>query len=450
MIQIDRGAELTPGLVGQIINKHRLTDRPRLLRCREYYDGKHDILKKAYSDPTKPCARVVVNYPLDIVREYGGYLTGFPISYNSKNDISSIMDILKYNDAKSQDAAFLRNALIYGRAYELYYIDEDGQQRFAQLDPIDSIPVYSNTIDGDLLAFVRIYPADTITEAENTRYIVEVYDADSMTEYSCGGEFIALTQTGRAPHHYGQVPVTVFQINEDGRSIFEPVVGLVDAYEELLSAESDDYSAFVDSYLVVTGVDMDVEDVQSMRENRVLQLPSENAGAQYLTKSQQDAQIQNMLTGIEQKIREISQSPNFSDASFGVSSGIALRFRLLGFENAASDIADRMVKALQKRLELLSHVLSLSGSDTVWRDVEIVISRNIPKDMAEIANMVNPLRGLVSDKTLLSQIPFVSDPDAEIEAVKEQNLASMAAYGFEHENGEEPGDEEQEDSGGKD
>ena len=48
MIQIDRGAELTPGLVGQIINKHRLTDRPRLLRCREYYDGKHDILKKAY------------------------------------------------------------------------------------------------------------------------------------------------------------------------------------------------------------------------------------------------------------------------------------------------------------------------------------------------------------------------------------------------------------------
>ena len=63
--------------------------------------------------------------------------------------------------------------------------------------------------------------------------------------------------------------------------------------------------------------------------------------------------------------------------------------------------------------------------------------------------MVNPLRGLVSDKTLLSQIPFVSDPDAEIEAVKEQNLASMAAYGFEHENGEEPGDEEQEDSGGK-
>ena len=38
----------------------------------------------------------------------------------------------------------------------------------------------------------------------------------------------------------------------------------------------------------------------------------------------------------------------------------------------------------------------------------------------EEVNMVNQLRGLVSDKTLLSLLSFVKDVDAELELLKEQ------------------------------
>lgn len=87
----------------------------------------------------------------------------------------------------------------------------------------------------------------------------------------------------------------------------------------------------------------------------------EGGGAEYLTKSVSDTQIQNMLQNINDTIHKIANSPDFSQESFGVSSGIALRYRLLGFENAAAAIESNMVKALQKRIELICDILHLTG-----------------------------------------------------------------------------------------
>ena len=44
--------------------------------------------------------------------------------------------------------------------------------------------------------------------------------------------------------------------------------------------------------------------------------------------------------------------------------------------------------------------------------------------------MVNQLRGLVSDATLLAQLPFVSDVQKELEQLEEQKQANMALYNF--------------------
>jgi SPP1 family phage portal protein len=55
-----------------------------------------------------------------------------------------------------------------------------------------------------------------------------------------------------------------------------------------------------------------------------------------------------------------------------------------------------------------------------WRAIDIVFTRNIPSNDIDIANMVNTLSGIVSDETLLAQIPFVEDVEAELERVKNQ------------------------------
>lgn len=137
-----------------------------------------------------------------------------------------------------------------------------------------------------------------------------------------------------------------------------------------------------------------------------------------------------MLQNINDTIHKIANSPDFSQESFGVSSGIALRYRLLGFENAAAAIESNMVKALQKRIELICDILHLTGGEEVWRDVEIVVGRNLPVNYDELVALVNSLRGVVSDKTLLSLLPFVTDVDAELDALADQKAENMELYGF--------------------
>ncbi len=55
--------------------------------------------------------------------------------------------------------------------------------------------------------------------------------------------------------------------------------------------------------------------------------------------------------------------------------------------------------------------------------------------------MVNQLRGLVSDETLLSQIPFVKDVQAELQRLHEEKTANMELYSFTSGNEEELEDE---------
>ena len=208
-------------------------------------------------------------------------------------------------------------------------------------------------------------------------------------------------------------------------------MGLQDAANELLSDEIDDYSAFCDAYLALVGVDADPEDIAAMKKNRVLVLP-EDADARWITKSANDAQVNSILDRIHASIYRISQCVDFSleNVGGGVSSGIAIRYRLTGMENRSGIIEGLMKKALQRRIEIICGIASLKLGEEVFREIEIEFKRNVPTDNAEIVNLVNSLKGTVSDATLLGMIPIVSDVNAELEALKAQKQENMALYSF--------------------
>jgi SPP1 family phage portal protein len=89
-------------------------------------------------------------------------LTGIDITYSSPNDFDAIQDVLNYNDVRTEDNEYLRNALIFGKSYEINYIDEEARQRFKVLDSRECIPIYSNDLNNDLLYVIRYYVADTV------------------------------------------------------------------------------------------------------------------------------------------------------------------------------------------------------------------------------------------------------------------------------------------------
>ena len=395
-------------------------------------------MRKQASDIGKPCNRVMTNYCYNIVQNYKGYLTGIDIAYTSDQELDMVFDVLNYNDCHTVDSQLLQDALIYGVAYEISYIDEEGKQRFKTLNPMTCFPIYDNTLNQDLKYAVRLYMDDLI---EKDSYIVEVYSDKWIRTYKSTMGFKSFNLIKEEPHYFGMVPITVFQLNENRKSIFDQVITLQDAYNELLSAEVDDFQSFADAYLVLKGMmGTDPEDLADMKRNRALLLDSD-ADASYLTKNISDTQIENMLSNINDAIHKIANSPDFNDEKLLAQSGIAMRYKLVGFENASSAIEAEMRKALQRRIELICAIANLKGSESVWRDIKITFTRNLPTNLTETAQVVNSLRGLVSDQTLLSLLPFITDTQAEMDRLAEEKQANYSLYSNSFPTGNESEDE---------
>ena len=429
MFYLNQNEELGTKLLYKMINKFHLNIEPKLNKYKNYYDGIQAILRKSYTDASKPCSRTVVNYCKNIVDSYCGYLAspGF-ISYQSDNDIEDVMNILRYNDYQAEDAEFLLHALTYGVAAELMYLDAKSQVRFRLINPTQCFGIYDDSLTGDLMYFVRMYKASEWDDTD--LYNVDVYSDFDIKHYTMTGLNGSLQFVGEEPHYFGQCPANIFYL-PDEKSIFDCVIGLQDSANEILSAEIDDYSAFCDAYLMLLGVDADADDIASMKENRVLVLP-EGANAAWLTKTANDTQVENILKRIHESIYRIAACPDFSSESFvgGVSSGIAIQYRLTGMETRAGKIEAEMKKALQRRIEIICGIATLKLGEDVFRDVQIEFKRNIPEDVNSMISLVSALKGTVSDATLLGQIPFVDDVNAELEALQEQKISNMEVYGF--------------------
>ena len=152
---IDSIENLTSGVMSKIINDFVWTRLPQIKKAFNYYYGKQNIDNKELSDSSRPNHKVVNNFCQAIAECFAGYIAGQPISYNGE-DIEDFLDILNYNDVTWEDSAILHDALICGIGAEVYFVDRYGKQRFLPLSPEEVIPIYSNKLDKELLAVIRL------------------------------------------------------------------------------------------------------------------------------------------------------------------------------------------------------------------------------------------------------------------------------------------------------
>ena len=82
-------------------------------------------------------------------------------------------------------------------------------------------------------------------------------------------------------------------------------------------------------------------------------------------------------------------------------------------------------------MELLCKILSIKyNKDYDFTDIEAVFTRNTPNNLTESANIVKSLYGIVSDETLLSLLPFVTDVQQELAKMEEAKENSLDEYNF--------------------
>lgn len=427
---LSREEVLTQELLVKILQKNKQSVA-NLRKLFNYYCGKTEILNRKVVDANKPNHKIAHPYASYITDTLCGYFVGKPITYSSTDEDLSLelSAILNYNDVAAQDMSIARDVSIYGKGFELHYTDFDGVSRFTKVPATDMIIIYDDTIEKEILYAIRIVPTFDI-KTEKLRNKVEVYSSDSITYYESNDSLTELKMVDELPHYYGMVPVVEYVNNEQEMGDFESVIPLIDAYDNLESDALNDFDYFVDAYLLLTGMDADSESIAQMKENRVILLDDSSAKAEWLIKSESDTVSENLKNRFKMDIHKFSKTPDLSDEAFSNNaSGIAIKYKLYGTESLVANKERFFKKGLQRRLELLCNILNLKGSNYDYRNIEMTFVRNIPNNDSESAEMVQKLAGLVSTETLLGQLPFITDVQAEME--KRANTEEVNFYEFE-------------------
>lgn len=422
--KLSKETELSPELIKKIIERFRSVETPRLEKLDKYYKTKNDILNRVQTDENLPNNKVAHPYASYITDILTGYFMGEGVSYSSEDPAPAqeLQMILEYNDEKDENLELAKDMSIFGSSVELLYLDEEAQIRLKRLDPREVVVVYDDTLNNDILYGIRFYLCEDLLSEKKT-YAIEVYTDKEIIRYTSDELINTLTEKDRQEHHFGMCPIVPFLNNEEQIGDFEPVISLIDAYDSMESDSLNDFDYFVDAYLVLSGLQADSDDIAAMKKNRVILLDHDSS-AEWLTKGGNDVSVENVKSRLDKDIHKFAKVPDMSDEAFaGNASGVAIKYKTMPMEDVVAIKERKFKKALQRRIELIFTMLGVKATLYDWRAINITFKRNLPVNESEIATMISKLNKIVSKKTLVAQVPFVEDPDEELERLEKENEA---------------------------
>ncbi len=422
---ISAGTRITQEIACGFINEHIQHTHDRYDRLERYYEGGHPICDREKRSVLAN-NRLVCNHAKYISDTCVGYFAGNPVKY-SGDGLEPLLELLRAADSDTQDIDLAQKASIFGTAYEFIYTDEDGQPRLYSPDPRQAFVIYDDTVQQKPVAGVYYYKLhDSVTDRD-TGYSVYLCTASMITHFVTDTGFTPKLPDENRPHGMNGVPLIEIYNNSTCGSDFEPVLSLIDAYNVLQSDRVNDKEQFVEAILLIKGAtlgdsnDEKSESYKALRENGLLELDADSS-AEWLTRQFDENSVEVLRKSLEQDIHKFANVPCMSDESFGGNaSGVAMRYKLLGFEQITKIKERYFREGLKERLRLLCSWLDFTGKAHVdSTGISIQFTRALPVNEVEQAQLVSELRDVVPLETLLGQLPFIDDPEAAAEEIREQ------------------------------
>lgn len=427
MYTLPKDTKITNKILNEVI-EYNEKYKKRYEKLEYYYLGKHDILDRKKEDNGTKNNKVVVNHAKYITDTNVGYLLGNPVDYQvtkdetgkDKYDITEILDAYKKQTINDLDTEIAKDVSIFGKQYEYVYSNANAEPKSCEIDNKNCIIVYDDTVEHNKL-FGLIYRP--IMKGENLQYYEIIYvDKETIKTYKSNSK--TLSKTGKdTPHPFKEVPIIEYKNNPEFLGDFEPVISLIDAYNLLQSDRVNDKEQLVDAILCMYGMDFDDEQAESLKTSRMLANIPNDGKVEYLIKQLQEGDVDILRQNLENDIHKISMVPNMSDENFvGNSSGVAIKYKLLAFEQNIKNKERYMEKGLMERFKLYNNFLNTKSKmeEIPIEEVDAVFTRNLPSNDFEISQMINNLADFVDSETLISQLSFIKDASEVIELKKQE------------------------------
>lgn len=430
--------DLKAELIYKLIRKHA-NEREDLQKLKRYYIGEHSILKHERRNPNAPNFKTVANHAKDIADTATGYFLGSPITYNNtgESDLDSLLVAFDNAEVDQVDTQNALNMAIYGRAYEYIYVKEGlNELDSASLDVENTFIVYDDSIERRPLFAVYYYEVKDDSKDTKT-YQAEVFTQNlhyHIVLRDSSGSYVKKIDV--EPHHLGQIPIIEYKNNNFAIGDYEQQISLIDAYNSLMGNRVNDKEQAIESILVLYGAqlgDTPEETHKAMsilNEEGLLELPMDSK-ADFLKNLLDEGATEILRKALKEDIYTFSHVPNLTDEKFaGNSSGVAMEYKLLGLEMITKVKESNYKRGLRQRISIFAKYLGLQQIVLDANSIVPQFSRGLPKNLLELSQVINNLEGKVTLRQLISLLPFVEDPDAELEDLEEEKEKNMERVPF--------------------
>lgn len=419
-------------LLVKCISEHRTIVDARYKILEEYYDGQHRILNRSLSTDSLPNNKIVANHAEYITDMATGYVFGSPVSYSGDGS-EEINEIFIEIDEDSHNNELALDLSIFGVGYELLYMnnEEVPYPELAVVSPLNSFIVVDSTVKHKPIFGVTYFPKFDI---DNTLkgHDVNVYTEDSITHYF----FTSLTSESAdiddpEEHYFNGIPLIEYKNNKKLKGDFEGVITLIDAYNLLQSDRINDKEQVVDALLAVIGAslgddtDEKVETAKLLKELKIIEL-DQGGDAKWLVKNLNETEIEVLKKSLKDDIHEFSKVPCLTDENFvGNASGVAMKYKLLGFEQLGKTKERYFKQGLRHRLKLMSNIENIRAKNIDSSQIDITMKRSLPVDDELLAKIAQETEGFISWETRVKRFDEEIDIEEERKRLDEEKRSSL-------------------------
>lgn len=418
----------------------------RAIEAERYYRKDNDIRHMKRDDgidnPMRSADnRLPGNFHKLLVNQKASYMFTAPPIFDLGNDADNNLVKTALGDAyRKKCKSLCIKAANAGIAWLHYWKGVDGSFKYAVIDSKQVIPVWSDELERELVAALRtysqiddatgyeyvVYEVWTMAECSSFRYRIDlsVDDLEYYYQFPIFDGIEGLNGTSNViTHDYGEVPFIPFENNEDASRDLDDIKELIDAHDKVRSGFLNDLEDIQEVIFILTNYGGESDDaaavLREMKNKKVIQVESEGAedrsGVSTLTIEIPVEARKEMMTVLRKAIFEEGQGIDPDPQNFGNSSGVALGYlySLLELKAGMTETEfslpfNRLIRAIMRH-----YGRTCGPIIQTW-------TRTSVRNDAELADIAQKSKGVVSDETIVKNHPWVEDPEKEMRLLSEQ------------------------------
>ena len=380
---------------------------------------------------------------------------------NNPDEFQAIIDyITKYNDNGSFFYDCVLDYITTGAGYGLVYENKKNEVVYANLSSLNTVAIWNYDVPSTKIGLLRCWYENTATGGIETH--LEIITKDYKKQFVDGIEKKSITENAEynfeevdgsnKPVRWTDLPCFAVE-NPYGMSFFENVITLINKNEKVIENNANIFDYNDNAKLKITGfspendplipltdekgnIKTDKEGKAIMQKNpariqedeailnaKVFYTPDKDGDIDWIIKDINDTASENHKKTCLDMALMISGVPNVTDQGFtDADNAAALEKKFFPLEQVLQQAHHLFRKEYLRMWEMITARINLKkGKEYDFRDIDVILIRNLPTDTESLTNAWLKLRGLISDKSIISHLPFGLDAESELAEIDKQN-----------------------------